>query len=236
MWETLFAAPMLVLYAGAVFTLAYLIINQVMLRITVLIGTAFYIWYYAVVADTPLWEAIWTSIAMGVANLIGLGGLYWQQSKWAIPKRDKDLSTLFPSMPPGDFRALMHLADRFELDTPLTLTTEGAPADYLYYVVSGKISVQKMGEVFFLPPNLFVGEVAYLTGRRSAATSELDAGAEVLRWSVADLRAKSKRKTRFKLALEAMISNDLALKVAGAVAPHQTDTRAASLPREAVQT
>lgn len=39
----------LVLAAAGMFVLGYLIINQIMLRAMLLVGTALYIWYYAVV-------------------------------------------------------------------------------------------------------------------------------------------------------------------------------------------
>ena len=48
--------------AGGLYAVGYLVINQVILRILVLFGTGFYIWYYAVVADVPLWDAILASI------------------------------------------------------------------------------------------------------------------------------------------------------------------------------
>jgi hypothetical protein len=41
----------------------------------------------------------------------------------------------------------------------------------------------------------------------------------VLEWSFEDLRRKSARSSRFKLALDAAITHDLARKVALAVAP-----------------
>ena len=39
----------LVLAAAGMFVLGYLIINQIMLRAMLLVGTALYIWYYVVV-------------------------------------------------------------------------------------------------------------------------------------------------------------------------------------------
>ncbi|WP_299624029.1 cyclic nucleotide-binding domain-containing protein [uncultured Tateyamaria sp.] len=190
-----FIAPeTVVLLAGAALTIGYLIIHQVMLRLMVLLGTA---------------------------NLIGLGNLLWHQSKMAVPRAHRDIYPMFQSLPPGDFRNLVQYADRKVLQEAIQVTTEGAPVDKLYYVISGGIEVVKRGERFNMPPNLFVGEVAYITGQKSAATTCLPAGAEVLEWDVATLRARAAKRARFKLAIEAMISSDLALKVAFAVAPHR---------------
>lgn len=221
MLNDLVPAETIVLLAGLAFTLAYLIINQVVLRLIILFGTALYIWYYWVVADAPLWTAIYTSLAMGLANLIGLASLFWRQSKLAVPRQHLDIYAQFSSLPPGDFRDLIRHATRYTLDTDTDVTHEGAPMDSLYYIISGQIRIEKRGETFSMPAGVFVGEVAYLSRQPSAASTRLGAGTEVLEWDVATLRRRAARKSRFKLALEAMISRDLAVKVAFAVAPRQ---------------
>lgn len=213
----------LVLVAGGLHILGYLVIHQVALRLLLLAGTGVYVAYYLTVAASPLWEAVFMSLGMGLANLMGLAGLYWRRSQLAVPARHRDLYEQFKDLPPGDFRELVHLAKREILETTQELTTENKPVDALYFVISGKLEIEKQGERFQMPPGVFVGEVAYLTGRKSSATTWLGAGAEVLIWDPVRLRRRSGRKARFKLALEAMISKDLALKVAYAVAPHRED-------------
>lgn len=211
----------IVLAAGITYALGYLIINQVLLRIMILIGTGLYTWYYWVVADTPLWEAVLTSIAIGLTNVIGLTALGWRMSPFAIPSEHRDLYAQFDTLPPGDFRDLVRRARRRQVDTETAITKEGAALDHLYYIISGNVRVEKRGESFVLPAQVFVGEVAYLTHAPSAATTWLGPGAEILEWDVTDLRIRAARKSRFKLALEAMISSDLARKVAFAVAPQR---------------
>ncbi|WP_306116664.1 MULTISPECIES: cyclic nucleotide-binding domain-containing protein [unclassified Roseovarius] len=209
----------LVLLAGGTFVLGYLTINQVWLRIFVLAGTVLYIWYYATVADAPLWEAIYTSLAMGAANLFGLMSLYAQRSRMIVPAQHRDIYPQFGNLTPGDFRSLVRCADRFVTDTEIELATEGGETEHLYFLINGSARVQKLGAEFRLPSGTFVGEVAYLTGRRSAATTVLAEGSEVLRWRYSDLYRRSAKSSRFKLALEAMIAGDLATKVSFAVAP-----------------
>ena len=71
-----------------------------------------------------------------------------------------------------------------------------------------------------MPEGLFIGEVALVTHRNSVATTTITKGAEILEWNFADLRRKSAKSQRFKLAVDAMITQDLAHKVAAGVAPH----------------
>ena len=113
----------------------------------------------------------------------------------------------------------MRRGRRYVTQTDQTLGVEGAPVDNLTYIVSGSARVQKRGEVFTVPSGIFIGEVAFLLNRGSSATTVLDAGSEIITWSKADLDAQSARNPRFKLALEAAISLDMAAKVALAVAP-----------------
>lgn len=216
----------LVLGAGISFVLAFLIINQVILRIILLIGTVLYIWYYAVAAEAPLWMAIWVSIANLGANVIGLAMLLGAKSRLALPSNLSDIydrCPIFQDLPPGDFRVLMRTARRYVTEADLTLTREHQRGEKLFFVVDGIARVEKLGKTFEMPGQFFVGEVAYLLNRNSAATTVLKAGSEVIEWEFAKLRAGSLKKTRFKLALEALISRDLAQKVSLAVAPNTID-------------
>lgn len=212
----------LVLGAGISFVLAFLIINQVMLRIILLIGTLLYIWYYAVAADTPLWMAIWVSVANLIANMIGLSVLLGSRSRAALPKGFADIydrSPVFQDLPPGDFRALMKMARRYTADTDITLTREHQRGEKLFYILDGVARVEKLGNHFDMPGQFFVGEVAYLLNTNSAATTVVNSGTEIIEWTFKDLRAGSRKKVRFKLALESLISRDLANKVSLAVSP-----------------
>lgn len=199
------------------FALSYLIINQIILRLGITVGTLLYIWYYAVAADTPLWAAIWTSVIMGIANLIGLAQLLVRRSEIALPKRHKDIYHYFSTLLPGDFRDVVKLAERRTNDAPLVMTKEGEPVTSLYFLISGRTSVDKAGEEFGLPEGIFIGEVAYLTNRVASATTTAPVGSEILEWNFASLRRKAAKDSRFKLALEAVISNDMADKVTLAV-------------------
>ena len=65
-------AGLLVNAAMLLYVAGFAIGGRVGLRACVLVGTGFYIAYYAVVADAPLWDAILASLAIGAANVIGL--------------------------------------------------------------------------------------------------------------------------------------------------------------------
>ncbi|WP_415403585.1 cyclic nucleotide-binding domain-containing protein [Tateyamaria sp. SN3-11] len=221
----------LVYAAGGLYVLGLVVLNQLVLRLFVLTGTAFYIVYYFTVGPTPLWEAIYISTLIGAANITGILALMARRSKLAVPAAHADLFALFPTLHPGDFRALMKNARRYTITEQLQATVEGGKGERLYYVISGTTQVEKGGDRFTLPPGLFVGEVAYLIGTPSSASTWLDSGAEVLEWRFDALRRQAARNTRFKLALDATLSVDLAVKVAQAIAPTHSQWRTAVPPK-----
>lgn len=209
----------LVACAGVIYVCAFLIINQIFLRITLLVGSVFYVWYYFIVADVPLWAAIFSNLAIFLANSTGLALLLLRGSKLIIPRQYRDIYPLFSVLQPGDFRTLMRLSKRHIADSEIEMTAEDAPVRKLYFVVEGKVEASKRNQSFSLNDGIFVGEIGYLTGNAASATTTLAAGGDVLEWDVAALRRKAKRSPRFNLALDAAISKDLATKVSRAGAP-----------------
>lgn len=237
MMENIALADLVILAAAVAYFVGYLIINQVHLRLAVLLGTLLYIWYYTIAASEPLWTAIITSVLIGAANLFGLIKLLMRGAVWIIPREHRDIYPFFDLLPPGDFRDLVLLADRVSLPQGTVLTVEDTASDHLYFVFDQPTLARKQGREFTLPKSIFVGEVGFLTGGAASATTTLTHKAEVLRWDVTALRTRSNKDVRFKLSLDAVISIDLAEKVArsGALAPSDEPAADAQpdLPRSA---
>ena len=157
-----------------------------------------------------------------IAIVIGLIVLLLARSHWSIPKDGLEIFKSHPAfahIPPGDFRAVFKEASRYRVSSDTQITIEGEHCDHFFYLVDGSASAQKLGQTFDLPGGIFIGEVAYLLDQPSSATITVKSGTEVLSWSIPDVRARARRKPRFGLALEAVITRDLARKVAAAVAP-----------------
>ena len=130
-------ADFVVIAAGAAFVIGYLIINQAVLRLMLLAGTALYIWYYAIAAADPLWPAIWASAATGSANIVGLISLWFRNSRVSIPRRYSDIYAHFDILPPGDFRKLVQAASRVQRPAGYQLTQQGGRVNTMYYANSG---------------------------------------------------------------------------------------------------
>ena len=223
MFDAAMTPDNLVFLAGAFYVAGLAITNQIVLRLFILTGTCVYLVYYSTIAADPLWEAIYVSLLIGMANIGGLTSLIARRSRLAIPRAHADIYDAFPSLPPGDFRALMKLAKRYSVTQDKQVTSEGERGEKLYYILKGSTLVRKGNKAFALPPNLFLGEVAFLTGVPSSASAWLESESEVLEWRFDDLHSRCARNPRFKLALEAAISIDLADKVARSMGRHSVD-------------
>lgn len=212
-----------ILIAGGLYTLGYLIINQAILRLMITAGSFAYLAYYFTAADEPLWGAITTTLIMMTANLIGLAALLMQNMEWTVPRAHRDIYPKLQPMLPGDFRALMRCATRYVVDEERMVTEMGKRVDKLYFVLSGDYKASKFGMTFQMQERTFVGEVAYLNNVDSAATTTFPAGIEILEWDRKEIKRRSAKSPRFKLALESLMSRDLARKVSFAVAPPTLD-------------
>ena len=76
--ETYYRPGMLVYIAGAFHFVGLIITRQVVLRLLLMAGSCLYVFYYATVAETPLWDAIYISFMIITANVIGLSGARYQ--------------------------------------------------------------------------------------------------------------------------------------------------------------
>ncbi|MCH2075569.1 MAG: hypothetical protein MK180_01625 [Rhodobacteraceae bacterium] len=87
--------PEIVVFAAlALNTTTYLILNQVLLRLVILVNSTLYIIYYAMVADTPPWTALVFSALTVLANLIGLTALAFRDSERRVSAEHSDLRTV----------------------------------------------------------------------------------------------------------------------------------------------
>jgi len=99
----------------------FLFKDQILLRILVLIGTVFYIAYYYFHPAEPLWGAIYTSLLIIAANLIGLTRLIYSRLPFAIRPEHAPIRKVLPGLEPGEFRLLMKQGALKHAEAEITL-------------------------------------------------------------------------------------------------------------------
>lgn len=215
--EWLLALPVgyLVYLAFAFDVLGFSARDELALRSLMLAASVFYIAYFFVASDAPLWEAIYADVVLMMVNLFMIGIVVRERSTRTMSDDAVDLYRWFPRMSPGHFRRLMRTAERRRTDGPREVTHEYVALECLYFILEGEVTITKAGTATTLPAKgLFIGEVAFLAGVPASATVTLAPGSEYLVWQVPELHRLSKRLPDLGNALIAHLSEDMAQKVA----------------------
>ena len=201
----------------------FLFRDQVILRLLVLSGTALYIAYYYLHPTEPLWDAIFASVAIGVANVIGLAGLLYEKVPLLIGADRpifEAIERIHPNaVSPGVFRALMRSATIQNVGEPTLLTRTGQRPDALILVVSGPVRLEKAGRRIALELPCFIGEISFLTGSAASADAWALPGAMVVRWRTDRLHKRLIADARLDQSVRALLSYDMAAKVRAAELP-----------------
>ncbi len=210
----------LLIHVGALFYIvAFLIRDELKLRLLVLAGSAFYLLYYYVFPESPLWDAILTTIVLALANLTILFRIVMERSMLALSDEEKQLFAAFEGFTPGQFRQLLKIARWRTVESATELTTENQPLSNLYYIFEGAVHAKKGKHAFTLGPGNFVGEIAFvLTG---PPTADVTAPPETryVEWDSAAIRQLMEKSATFENAMMALLSRDLADKLATSVQP-----------------
>lgn len=205
-------AAMLAYAAGFVFR------SQVTLRLLVLIGTGFYIAYYALHPETPLWDAIFASTVIGTANLYGLMRIALDRLPLFMGADAAVLEAferLAPgTMRPGEVRRLMRRVRPEVCEEHEPIIREGRRPTHLYLLIEGGAYLRKNGGAHPIPAPCFVGEIAFLTGRPASADVVLAPGTLHVAWPVGRLATRLATNPSIETALRALISTDMATKLA----------------------
>lgn len=206
---------LLIVGAVSTYVLGFLFQDQIYTRLLVVMGSIIYIIYYFIVGPTPLWDAIIGSSLIALSSLQGLILLCWSRLKIAVPKSARHIYETIGKIEPGLFRRLYKLSDRRVLETPLVLVEQDAQPTALWYLVSGQATLHRDGQddIVITGPG-FVGEISWMTSHPASATVTAHVDVELLKWTCQDLRRAMRYKPQLEVALEAIIAQDIARKLA----------------------
>lgn len=203
------------IYVALFFTCAgYLARDELRWRPLMLIGSGFYLAYYYLLADTPLWDSIFTNGLLAVSNLVMIVVVIAERSTFGMSSDTLAVYQLFPMLSPGHFRRLMKIANRHVAVGARAIVTEGEVPKELHFVLRGPIEIRKGGLSFTGGEGVFIAEVAFLTGAPASATVVTGPGADYLSWDVQKLQQIMLSRPRMRAALVASLNLDLAHKVA----------------------
>jgi hypothetical protein len=204
-----------IVHIGAALCLAgYLFRDQVMLRALVVLGDLVYILYYIVAPARPLWGGVFWSAVFVLANAWMMARIIADRTEFSMREEERELHGLLGVLTPGEFRRLVARGTWQVAAERTTITRENQHLARLFYVMDGRIEVEKAGKRFQILPPTFIGEVAFLTGHPASATVTVAAGARYMVWDTATLRRLQRRAPSLGAALGAALNRDMAIKVA----------------------
>lgn len=205
------------IHIGAIlYLVCFLFRNQIMLRCFAVAGDVAYTAYYYGVSSQPLWEAMFWSSTNIAVNCVMLFILYTESRQGSLGDNELKLYRSLNALTPGEFRRLAALGKWKTATEEMVLTTEGQDLSRLYYILEGEVDIEKSGRKIEVKPELFIGEIAYLLQKPASATVKLKTGSLFIEWEHAVLKKAFAKQESLKHALGALLSSDLAGKVARA--------------------
>ena len=208
----------LLIHVGALFYIvAFLIRDELKLRIMVLAGSAFYLLYYYLFPEIPLWDAITTTFILVLANLVILFRILMERTVFALSQEEKLLFESFDGFTPGQFRQLLKIAEWTTPDSATVLATENQPLSHLYFIFEGSVAVKKGDREFQLERGNFIGEIAFVLKKNPTADVIAPNTTRVVKWDNRKIELLMDKSPAFENAIMALLGRDLAEKLATSI-------------------
>jgi len=208
------SAESLVYCAVFFYVLGFLFRDELWLRGLLFIGTMFYIFYYYYAAESPLWEAMFTSGLLGLVNVSMILVVLLERSTVGMGSDAAVLYGFFQNLSPGQFRRIMKRGTLQTATRDEVLSKEGEPLTTFYFVFEGKSTIAKRGQTVEVPAGHFIGEVAFLKGGPATASVTVSKGTRYVAWKHEALRDLMQRSPNLSNGLIALLNMDMAGKVA----------------------
>jgi hypothetical protein len=202
-------------HVAAVFTLlCFLFRDQIKLRVFAAIGDFLLSIYYFTAFPIPLWNPMVWSLMNVVINT-GMILLILRDGREGVMSDDElSLFRSLDALTPGQFRKLVKHGHWHRAEADAVLTKDGEMLDKLYYILDGKVSVQKLKKKLSVGPKIFIGELGFLRKRPATATTSVPAGALYMSWPHADLETLFQKDEDLKTAMHLLMGRDVAEKMA----------------------
>lgn len=217
MLDAILAGENIVHIGAALYLIGFLFRDQILLRAFVIAGDLVYILYFYFAPAVPLWGGIFWSCVFTVANAWMIARIVADRTRFSMTDEEARLFQLLDTLSPGEFRRLMKAGEWLTAAAPTILTDENRPLARLYYVLEGRITIDKSGHnPLLIDPPTFIGEVAFLLSRPASATVTVAAGSRYVAWDRTALRRLQMRAPSLAIGLSAALNKDMAAKVARA--------------------
>jgi hypothetical protein len=192
----------------------FLFRNQILLRSFAMAADLAYLIYYFNAADKPLWSAVGWNFVILLLNGVMLVIICRDNRSADFTENELKLYSRLKSISPPDFRKIVRLGKWHRTKADMVLTVEGQPLNSLLYILEGELLIEKSGRKIKAIPDMFVGEIAFVTKNPASATVTAMPGTLYIKWSYADLAHAQSKSDSVRSALALIINADMAKKLA----------------------
>jgi hypothetical protein len=216
MIEGLFASENIVHVGALLYLAGFLFRNQLILRGLIIAGDFVYILYFYFAPEVPLWGGIFWSVMFTAVNVGMIGLIVADTMHFNLTANEKKLFGLLETLTPGEFRQLLGACREELAAVPAVITREGLVLEKLYFILEGKMAIEKGGQRWPSESQTFIGEIAFLLARPATATVTLETGTVYFVWDAEALHRLLRASPALNTALSAIMNRKLAQKVADA--------------------
>ena len=209
------SSAVLVNFAGAAQFFGLLLRDQLLMRFFLLSATLFYISYYYFLQPVPLWNPIFWSALIGVANLSVILRILMERTTFSLGTHERALYNAFTNLSPGEFRRLLRKCKWMTSTAETELIADGKPNSRLYYIMGSGARVIRSDRELTLNKGSFAGEISFLLGTPATASVIVPEQTPYVYWEHSDLIQIEKRYPAIRIALRETLNVDLAQKVVG---------------------
>ena len=170
---------------------------------------------YFLLQSTVLWPPIvWAGVFTAI-NLYQIWRIYMERRPVALSPDEQTLYDMgFHSLTPRDFLALVMVGAWRDAAAGDRLAREGEPVSSVSIAIRGTVHVRKRGrDLGVLEPGHVVGSALALTGTASPLEATFTEPGRYITWPIAKVRRFTEGRPELQVALQRLVSQDLARKV-----------------------
>ena len=168
-----------------VVTAAALLVRDILwLRILGLVANVGFVAFNITAPGGPTFVFLGWSLLFLAINLFQTGSLILERRSIRLPEADEDLHTsVFPSLPVGEFRILLKTSSRRDLSEGTVLAEQGGESEQVLLIEHGVIKLERDGELLDrLIQGHMLGEIAFVARRPFSSRATVAAPTRVLSW------------------------------------------------------
>ena len=202
--------------AALLYLLGFLFRDQLILRGLILAGNLVYILYFYFAPESPLWGGVFWSAMFTIVNVTMIWLIFFDEVHFSLRANERKLFDLLQDLTPGQFRKLLKAGRQDVAASPIVITKENEPLHQLYFVIDGRMTIEKGGRRAVAEAQTFIGEIAFLLSQPATATVTLEPGCHYCAWDSKTLHTLLDSNPALRTAVSAAMNRKLAQKVAQA--------------------